>query len=137
LNRRRHGGVQQSKLGGIPNWGCSELGAQSGRKNQPACLSFFFFSSPNLCRCRLVCPTWCGPRANLECRSEMYCTQLTENAGCKKSPSGHHRTTLSSYIFPTVARIDNRKKLVKPRYLLHMPPQYGELQPTSVLRSFR
>jgi len=23
--------------------GCSELGAQSGRKNQPACLSFFFF----------------------------------------------------------------------------------------------
>jgi len=23
---------------GIPNWGSSELGAQSGRKNQPACL---------------------------------------------------------------------------------------------------
>ena len=23
---------------GIPNWGRSELGAQSGRKNQPACL---------------------------------------------------------------------------------------------------
>jgi len=30
--------VQRSKLGGIPNWGRSELGAQSGRKNQPACL---------------------------------------------------------------------------------------------------
>ena len=28
----------------------------------------------------------------------------------KKSPSGHHRTTLSGYIFATKARIDNRKK---------------------------
>jgi len=28
----------------------------------------------------------------------------------KKSPSGHHRTTLSCYIFTTKARIDNRKK---------------------------
>jgi len=24
---------------GIPNWGHSDLGAQSGRKNQPTCLS--------------------------------------------------------------------------------------------------
>jgi len=31
--------VQRSKLGGIPNWGRSELGVQSGRKNQLACLS--------------------------------------------------------------------------------------------------
>jgi len=28
----------------------------------------------------------------------------------QKSPSGHHRTTLSGYIFATKARIDNRKK---------------------------
>jgi len=28
----------------------------------------------------------------------------------KKSPSAHHRTTLSGYIFTTKARIDNRKK---------------------------
>jgi len=28
----------------------------------------------------------------------------------KKSPSGHHRTTLSGYIFATKAHIDNRKK---------------------------
>ena len=28
----------------------------------------------------------------------------------QKSPSGHHRTTLSGYIFATPARIDNRKK---------------------------
>jgi len=28
----------------------------------------------------------------------------------KNSPSAHHRTTLSGYIFPTGARMDNRKK---------------------------
>jgi len=28
----------------------------------------------------------------------------------KKSPSGHHRTTLSGYIFANEAHIDNRKK---------------------------
>jgi len=30
----------------------------------------------------------------------------------KNSTSGHHRTTLSGYIFATEARIDNRKKIV-------------------------
>ena len=45
----------------------------------------------------------------------------------QKSPSGHHRTTLSGYIFATKARIDNRKKLVKQEYVLQMFPQYGEL----------
>ena len=49
----------------------------------------------------------------------------------QKSPSGHHRTTLSGHIFSTIAYIDNRKKrLVKQQYL-HMSPQYGELRPTS------
>jgi len=49
----------------------------------------------------------------------------------KKSPSGHHRTTLSGYIFATKARINNRKKLGNQQYLLHTFPQYGELRPTS------
>ena len=31
----------------------------------------------------------------------------------QKSPSGHHRTTFSGYIFATKARIDNRKKIIK------------------------
>ena len=30
----------------------------------------------------------------------------------KNSPSGHHRTTLSGYIFANKARIDNRKNLL-------------------------
>jgi len=47
------------------------------------------------------------------------------------SPSGHHRTTLSGYIFVTKARIDNRKKLFQPQYLFHMSLQYGELRHTS------
>jgi len=42
-----------------------------------------------------------------------------------------HRTNLSGYIFPTKARIDNRKKLVKQQYLVHMFSEYGELRPTN------
>ena len=67
-----------------------------------------FFSSPNPSRCRL--DTWCGLSANLGCMSEMCCTWLAKNAGRKQSPSGHHHTTLSGYIFATKAHIDNRKK---------------------------
>ena len=44
----------------------------------------------------------------------MCYTRLAANAGPKKSrqksPSGHHHTTLSGYIFGTKACIDNRKK---------------------------
>jgi len=58
--------------------------------------------------------TWCGLSANLGCMSEMCGTRLAANTGRKKrsqkSPSGHHRTTLSGYIFAIKARIDNRKK---------------------------
>jgi len=64
----------------------------------------------------------------------MCCTRLARNAGRKKSPSGHHRTTLSGYIFGTKERIDNRKKIVKQRYVLHVFTQYGELRPISELR---
>jgi len=55
--------------------------------------SFYRFSSPILRR-----------------RSEMCCTWLAEIQDAKtakKSPSGHHRTTLSACIFATNACIDN------------------------------
>jgi len=52
--------------------------------------------------------------------SEMRCTLLAENTGRKKSPFWHHCTNLSGCIFAAEACIDNRKKLVKHRYLLHM-----------------
>jgi len=35
----------------------------------------------------------------------------------KNSPSGHHRTTLSVYIFAAEARIDDPKKIVKQQCL--------------------
>ena len=53
---------------------------------------FLLFSSPNLSGRRLdvLClpyfHTWCGLRANLECRSKTCCTRLAENTGRKKSP---------------------------------------------------
>ena len=68
-------------------------------------LSSFIFSSPNLSRRRLdVCHT-CTHRlsANLGCRSETCSTRLAENTGRKKSPSRHHRTTLSACVFATKA----------------------------------
>ena len=82
--------------------------------------SIFFllsiFSSHNLSRRRLdVCHTSAhgvASSANLGCRSETCCTRLPENTGRKNDPSGHHRTTLSGYIFAIKARIHNRNKLL-------------------------
>ena len=55
--------------------------------------------------------------------------QMQDQKKSPKSPSGHHPTNLSGYIFATKACIDNRKKLVKQQYLAYMFPQYGELRP--------
>ena len=79
---------------------------------------FFLFSSPKSQRPQIGClpyfHTWCGLSVNRECKSEMCCTWLTENTGCKKiaknSPSGHHHRNLSGYIFATKEHIDNWKK---------------------------
>ena len=51
------------------------------------------------------CKVWLTPASGLECRAVSLPIQ-----DAKKSPSGHHRTTLSGYIFAIKARIDNRKK---------------------------
>jgi len=54
----------------------------------------------------------------------------------QKSPSGHHRTTLSGYIFATKAHIDNRKKIVKqhmsstcPHNVVNFDPLAAEIDP--------
>jgi len=72
---------------------------------------------------------WCGLSANLRCRSETCCTRLAENTGRKKSPSGHHRTTLSGYIFTTGIRRQSGKSLlnsnissIRPRNMLNFAP---------------
>ena len=47
----------------------------------------------------------------------------------KKWPSGHHRTTLSGYIFATKARIESTigKKLIKQQYVPHNMVNFGPL----------
>ena len=42
----------------------------------------------------------------------MCCTRLADNTGRKKSPSGHHHTTLLGCIFANKACIDNWKNLL-------------------------
>jgi len=62
---------------------------------------------------------------------QVACWKYRTQKWCKKSPSRHHRTTLSGYVFATKACIDNRKKnLVKQQYLLQMS-LHGVLQPTN------
>ena len=48
-----------------------------------------------------------------------------------ESPSVHHRTNLSGYIFAIKHVSTIRKKIVKQQYLLHMSPQYGKRRPTN------
>jgi len=54
----------------------------------------------------------------------------------KNSPSGHHSTNLSGYIFAIKARIDKQKKnLLKQQYLPDMSLQYGERRPAAEIVS--
>jgi len=54
----------------------------------------------------------------------------------QQSPSGHHRTTLSGYIFAIKARIDNRKNLLSsnisstcPNNMVNFGPLAAEIDP--------
>ena len=73
---------------------------------------------------------WCGLSANLECRSEMCCTWLAENTGCKKSPKIHHLGTITQLCWAVSLQLRHlltiRKELVKQQYLPHMSLQYGD-----------
>jgi len=92
--------------------------------------SSFFFFFPRLI---LAVGDWmflpylstrCGLSANLGCSSETCCTRLAGNTGPNKrqnSPSGHHRTNLSGYIFATKAHIDNRKNVLSSNVSLICP----------------
>ena len=103
-------------------------------------LSFFFFLFfPRLISVvgdwiSAILHTWCGLSANFECMSEMCCTQLAENTGCKNYAKNRHLCTIAQlcwaiYIFATKACIDNWKKLL----MAISPPssQHGELRPTN------
>jgi len=89
----------------------------SSQRSQIGCLPYFY--------------TWCGPSANLECRSEMCCTWLGGYAGCKTSPKTHRLGIIAQLCRAISSQLKHvltiGKKLVKQQYILHMSPQYGEL----------
>jgi len=55
--------------------------------------------------------------------------RLAENTGHKKSPSGHHRTTLSGYIFTTKACMAMRKNLLSSNTSSTCPHNMANLRP--------
>ena len=88
---------------------------------------FLFFSSPNLSRRRLdVCHTSAHGVALVRTsdtglkRAARGSLKIQDAKKSPKSPSGHHRTTLSGYIFETKACINNGEKTVKQQYVLQM-----------------
>ena len=62
-----------------------------------SCFFFFFLSLSQQSEigCLPYFHTWCGLSANLECRSEMCCTQLAENTGRKKVDKNRHLGTIA------------------------------------------
>jgi len=83
-------------------------------------VSFFFLSFfPHLISAaadwmstilRHIMRPWCEFRMQVSNVLQAARWKYRMQKWCKKSPSEHHRTTLSVYIFPTKACIDNRKK---------------------------
>jgi len=79
-------------------------------------------------------PHMACPCANLECRSEMCCTRLAGNTGCKNDAKNRHLRTIAQICWAISSQLRHvstiGKKLVKEQYLPHMSLQYGELRPT-------
>jgi len=63
----------------------------------------------------------------------MCCTRLAKNTGRKNDAQNRHLGTISQLCRAISSQHrQSEKKLVKQQqYLLHMFPQYGELQPTT------
>jgi len=57
---------------------------------------FFFLFFPRLISAEAgwMSTTWCGPSANLECRSERCCTRLAADAGPKNVAKNRHLGTI-------------------------------------------
>jgi len=105
--------------------------------------SSFFLSSPNHSRRRLdVCHTSTHNVTLVRIsdagvkRSARGSLKMQDAKSRKKSPSGHHRTTLSGYIFATKARIDNHKNLLSsnmssrcPHNKVNFGPLAAEIDP--------
>jgi len=119
----------------------SDVDCTPGREPRSIAASIFFLSSPNLSGHRLdvyhTSTHGCGPSANLECGSETCCACLAGNAGpknAKKSPSGHHHTSLSAISSQLRHVLTIGKKLVKQQYLLHMSHSVVNYDPLAAVR---
>jgi len=71
------------------------------------------------------------------------CCKYRTQKVVKKSPSGHHRSNLSGYIFTIKARIDNRKKLLsinnsstRTHNMVNFGPLAAEIDPV-IFNEFR
>jgi len=104
-----------------------------------AVVSFFFFSLAYSQRSEIGClpyfHTWWGLSANLECRSEMCCTRLTEIQDAKITQKNRHLCIVEHLCRAISSQLRHvstiGKKTVKQHYLLHMSSQHGELRPTN------
>ena len=65
---------------------------------------------------------WCGPSANLECRSERRCTRLAANAGPKKVAKNRHLCTI-----PQLCRAISSQL----RHVSTIGKTHNKLRPTS------
>jgi len=91
--------------------------------------SSIFFSSPNLSGHTLdvyhTSTHGVAHSANLECRSEMYCTRLAANTGRKKVAKNRHLGTIAQLRLAISSQLRHVStigiKLVKQQYLLHIP----------------
>jgi len=93
----------------------------------------FFFPRPQI-GCLPYFYTWRGPSANLECMSEMCCSRIAANTGCKKVAKNRHLGTIPQLRWATSSQLRHVStigKKLKQQYLLHMSLQYGELGPSS------
>jgi len=84
-----------------------------------SCRLFFFLFFPRLIAAVADCMSailpymmwpWCEFKMQIWNLLHAACWKHRTQKSRQKSPSGHHRTTLSVYIFATKARIDSRKK---------------------------
>ena len=72
---------------------------------------FLILSLTDLAKSLPYFHTWCGLSANLGLkRAARGSLKIQDGKIAKNSPSGHHPTNLSDYIFATKSYIDNRKK---------------------------
>jgi len=111
----------------------------------PEVSSFFFYlflffppySQPSQIGCLPYFHRWCGPSANLGCRSETCCTRLSiaENTGGTKLPKICHLCTIAQLCRALSSQLRHistiGKNLLNSNMSPHMSLQYGERWPTS------